>query len=116
MRVRAFSIQAVLTVGLLFSCLLCSAGAAPATPVSGEKQALADEIDFLWKHVLGPRFPACVEKEKGGFHTTYARDWTPLPDRGRFIVYEARVVGRRRPWPRLRPAKRTSTCRTCDTG
>jgi cellobiose epimerase len=63
-------------------------------PPAGEaRQKLADEMDaYLWKHVLKPRFPLCVDKEHGGFHMGYGRDWSPQEDRGRFIVYEARVV------------------------
>ncbi|HSD67782.1 MAG TPA: AGE family epimerase/isomerase [Vicinamibacteria bacterium] len=58
---------------------------------------------YLWKHVLKPRFPRCVDEEHGGFHMSYARDWSPQEDRGRFVVYEARAlwtaatVARRRP-------------------
>jgi mannobiose 2-epimerase len=64
------------------------------TPAPAEaRRKLADEMDaYLWKHVLTPRFPRCVDKEHGGFHMAYARDWSMQEDRGRFIVYEARVV------------------------
>jgi mannobiose 2-epimerase len=47
---------------------------------------------YLWKHVLKPRFPLCLDRARGGFHMAYARDWTAQEDRGRFVVYEARVV------------------------
>jgi mannobiose 2-epimerase len=80
----------------------------PQTPASQStaetRQKLAAELDgYLFKHVLKPRFPRCVDREHGGFHTNYGRDWTPVEDRSRFIVYEARVtwtaatVARRRP-------------------
>jgi mannobiose 2-epimerase len=47
---------------------------------------------YLWEHALKPRFPRCVDRERGGFHTNYARDWSPLEDEGRFVVYDARVT------------------------
>jgi mannobiose 2-epimerase len=67
---------------------------APSPPSAREARLkLADEMDaYLWKHVLKPRFPLCVDRERGGFHMAYGRDWSPQEDRGRFIVYEARVV------------------------
>jgi mannobiose 2-epimerase len=70
-----------------------SATSPPAPPAAEERAKLADELDaFLWTHVLRPRFPACVDREHGGFHTDYGRDWSPGRDRGRFVVYEARVT------------------------
>jgi len=78
------------------ACLVDTLGAQPAASppaAAPARKALATELDaYLWKHVLSPRFPRCVDKEHGGFHTNYARDWSPLEDRSRFIVYEARVV------------------------
>jgi mannobiose 2-epimerase len=79
---------------------LAAAPLASASPLSTQAPApaearrrLADEMDaYLWEHVLTPRFPRCVDKEHGGFHMAYARDWSKQEDRGRFIVYEARVV------------------------
>jgi cellobiose epimerase len=81
---------------------------APAPPLAGEaRQAVAAELDaYLWTHVLKPRFPLCVDKEHGGFHVNYARDWSPLEDPSRFIVYEARVVWTAAAVARLRPQAR----------
>jgi len=105
MRGIGSSTAVILTVGLSFGAV--GAGAAPPRPSLDEKRVLADEMDaYLSKHVLNPRFPACVEKEKGGFHTTYSRDWTPLPDRGEFIVYQSRVVWTAATVALLRPARR----------
>jgi mannobiose 2-epimerase len=68
-------------------------GAETTPSTAGEPGALADEMEgYLWEHVLGPRFPRCVDRERGGFHTNYARDWSPLEDEGRFVVYDARVT------------------------
>jgi mannobiose 2-epimerase len=75
-----------------------------APPAPEKRHALADEIEaYLWTNVLKPRFPRCVDREHGGFHTNYDRTWSPREDRRRFVVYEARVtwtaatVARRRP-------------------
>ncbi len=57
------------------------------------RRALADELDaYLVRHVLGPRYPAAVDREHGGFHAHFAPDWTPQPDRRRFVVYQARMT------------------------
>ena len=81
---------------------------APSAPPAGEaRRMLADEMDaYLWKHVLKPRFPLCVDKEHGGFHMAYGRDWSLQEDRGRFIVYEARVVWTAATVAQLRPEAR----------
>ena len=77
----------------------------PATPET--RQAIAAELDaYLSKHVLAPRFPRCVDETHGGFHTNYGRDWSPLEDRTRFIVYQARVVWTAATVARLRPEAR----------
>jgi mannobiose 2-epimerase len=94
---------------------LMTASAASSRPLSSpapsspeERRKLADELDaYLWKHVLKPRFPQCIDKEHGGFHVNYGRDWSPGEDRGRFIVYEARVVWTAATVARLRPDTRS---------
>ena len=101
--------------------LLCSALAAAALvspapaaaqvsappPAAETRSKLAGELDaYLWKHALKPRFPTCVDKEHGGFHVNYARDWSPIEDRSRFIVYEARVVWTAATVSQLRPDTR----------
>jgi mannobiose 2-epimerase len=77
---------------------------ASAPPAAEGRRVLADELDaYLWTNVLRPRFPRCVDRDHGGFHTNYDRDWSAREDRDRFVVYEARVtwtaaaVARRRP-------------------
>ena len=83
-------------LALMATTPVSSAGpTAPAAPPAGveERHRLANELDtYLWQHVLKPRFPKCIDREHGGFHTNYSRDWSPIPDRGRFVVYEARVT------------------------
>ena len=90
--------------------LLAAATGSPALaqpPAAEARSRLAAELDaYLWTHVLKPRFPRCVDTEHGGFHVNYARDWSPLEDRSRFIVYEARVVWTAATVARLRPDAR----------
>ena len=81
----------------------------PPAPATAEtRRTLAAELDaYLWKHVLAPRFPRCVDKEHGGFHVGYARDWSPIEDRSRFVVYQARVAWTAATVARLRPEARS---------
>ena len=48
-------------------------------------KSVRDEMTRLW-------YPRAVEREKGGFHQTFGRDWSALPDTNRFLVYQARMV------------------------
>jgi mannobiose 2-epimerase len=83
------------------------AAPAPATPTAADHNRLADELEaYLWKHVLDPRFPRCVDKERGGFHANYARDWSAQPDHDRFIVYQTRIVWTAAEVARAHPERR----------
>lgn len=92
--------------------------AGPSSPVGAGQPPLelesrvADELDaYLTAHVLAPRFPRCIDAQRGGFHTNYARDWSPREDRSRFIVYQARVVWTAATVARLRPETRAEYLR-----
>lgn len=70
-----------------------AAAAGPSAVGQERDEALAGELDaYLRKHVLAPRYPAAVDREHGGFHAHFARDWSPLPDRRRFLVYQTRMT------------------------
>jgi len=83
---------------LQLACLLLALAASaaadpPALGTPAGRRALADELDAcLVRHVLAPRYPAAVDRERGGFHASFAPDWTPQPDRRRFVVYQARMT------------------------
>jgi mannobiose 2-epimerase len=47
-----------------------------------------------------------VDRERGGFHTNYSQDWSATRDRGRFIVYQARLTWTAATVARLRPDSR----------
>jgi len=76
--------------------------AATAVAPSADAQSLstpeglrrvADEAEAdLMRHVVKPRYPRSVERERGGFHANYERDWSPRPDEALFIVYQARMT------------------------
>src|SRR5262245_33970710 len=53
---------------------------------------LPDMERNLRVQILAPFYPRSVDNTNGGFHQNYAEDWTPLPDQGRSIVYQARLT------------------------
>ena len=90
---------------LAATALLCPlAEAAPTARDYGRETAALEA--YLWRHVLEPRFPRCLDKERGGFHANYARDWSPRPDADRFVVYQARVTWTAAEVARAFPARR----------
>jgi mannobiose 2-epimerase len=63
---------------------------APSEPDSVETQRvmralLADELTSRW-------YPRAIDREHGGFHQNFARDWSPRPDSDKFLVYQARMT------------------------
>ena len=53
---------------------------------------IAEEAEAnLRRHVLGMWFPRAIDPA-GGFHQNYAEDWVRLPDTGRSVVYQSRLV------------------------
>jgi mannobiose 2-epimerase len=46
---------------------------------------LRDELTRLW-------YPRAVDRDGGGFHQNFARDWAPRPDSDRFLVYQSRMT------------------------
>jgi cellobiose epimerase len=54
---------------------------------------LAAEVeDALQNNVLGVWFPRAVDKERGGFHSHFARDWQSAPSDGKFSVFQGRMT------------------------
>ena len=58
----------------------------------GEKsELLRRKIDQLLRSELtGHWYPGAVDRRRGGFHQTLARDWSVRPDENVFLVYQAR--------------------------
>jgi mannobiose 2-epimerase len=105
--VPRFLLSPTLAATALASAAFAASQAASPPPTAQTRQEIAAELDaYLWTHVLAPRFPRCVDEKHGGFHVNYARDWSPLEDRSRFVVYEARVTWTAATVARLRPDTR----------
>lgn len=51
-------------------------------------------------------YPHALDRDLGGFHQTFARDWTPLPDENRFAVYQARMTWTAAAYARFNPNHR----------
>ena len=62
-------------------------------PRSEDIRRLREKIDGLLRAELTGRwYPRSLDRELGGFHQSFARDWSPLPDENRFLVYQARMT------------------------
>jgi mannobiose 2-epimerase len=79
--------------------------AAPEEPAAPPKAAtylppnkdsyrrLADEVEAaLRRDVLAVWFPRAMDKDKGGFHSDFARDWRPAKSGGKFSVFQGRMT------------------------
>ncbi len=73
--------------------ILISAGASAQAPRVEEVRALRTKINGLLREELTKHwYPQSLDREHGGFHQTFARDWSPRPDDNRFLVYQARMT------------------------
>jgi mannobiose 2-epimerase len=64
--------------------------ASRTVPLGGAKP---DEIRKLLREELTAHwYPRALDRENGGFHQNFARDWSPLPDDSKFLVYQARMT------------------------
>jgi mannobiose 2-epimerase len=81
-------------LGLIVIALLVPPGRAAAQlPGTEEIIPLRRKIDEIVRRELTERwYPRALNQELGGFHQTFARDWSPLPDENRFLVYQARMT------------------------
>ena len=74
---------------LLLRCLPVAA----APPDVPDAVRLRTRIDGLLRDELTKKwYPRAVDRELGGFHQNFARDWSPRPDDNRFLVYQARMT------------------------
>ena len=89
---------------LALALLLTSVLAAPAVPKNvgragpapqGRETYLklaAEAEEMLRRDVLGVWFPRSVDRERGGFHSNFTRDWRPAPSEGKFSVFQGRMT------------------------
>ena len=81
-----------LGISLVFGLLFVTPGIA-APPKPEEARAIRERVETLLRDELTKRwYPQSLDRERGGFHQTFARDWSMLPDENRFIVYQARMT------------------------
>jgi mannobiose 2-epimerase len=89
------SLQFGLRAGLLLFSSSCF-GQQPSTSIQPTRETylkLAGEVDnALLKDVLDVWFPRAVDKEKGGFHSHFSRDWQWAPNDGKFSVFQGRMT------------------------
>lgn len=57
-----------------------------------EYERIAKELDLHLRDVLAKWYPRAVDRERGGFLERFASDWSPLPESGKFLVYQARLT------------------------
>jgi mannobiose 2-epimerase len=85
---------------LFFSTAACIAQLpAPQSTANGSQPTretylkLAAELDrALHDDVLNVWFPRTVDREHGGFHSHFARDWAKEPSDGKFSVFQGRMT------------------------
>jgi mannobiose 2-epimerase len=76
-----------------FLLAIMSSSALGQKAADPELAALAATADRLARDEMTTRwYPATLNRERGGFHQSYARDWTKQPDDSAFLVYQARMV------------------------
>jgi len=85
-------ILALLCIGTL-GCRSSGQESAPPAPTRETYLRLAEQIEaHLKDDVLAKWFPACVDKEHGGFHASFTNDWKRGADTSRFLVFEGRMT------------------------
>jgi mannobiose 2-epimerase len=61
---------------------------------------------LLRKELTEDWYPRAVDRQRGGFHQSFARDWSPLPDENTFLVYQARMTWTAAAFARYSPTHR----------
>ncbi len=62
--------------------------------------------DHLKRLVLDCWFPACIDRQVGGFHQNFSRDWTRKPSTTRSLVFQSRMAWVAAEASHLFPSKR----------
>ncbi len=101
-RISLVRVIASIGIGLVIG----SAQGEPPAAVE-DSAALRTKIDGLLERELTRGwYPRAVDRQRGGFHQTFAQDWTPLPDQDAFLVYQARLTWTAAAFARHAPAHR----------
>jgi cellobiose epimerase len=96
----SFGVRAAGVLALVLSSL------APGPPQSTDVAALRQKIDALLRDELKHWYPAALDRDLGGFHQDFARDWSPRPDENRFLVYQSRMTWTAAAFARYAPEHR----------
>ncbi len=83
---------AICAVGVAALSLPACRDARGGEPTRENYLQLASEMDAGLRTLLAAWYPRCIDREAGGFHERFARDWTRRPDTGKFLVYQARMT------------------------
>ncbi len=61
---------------------------------AGDKRMtqLRDEVREQMLDHLDTWFPRCIDLEHGGFHASFAHDWTKLPDKEKLLTFQSRMT------------------------
>lgn len=77
--------------GVLAAVLVLARGAEGVT--DEELKGVGRKVEALLRGELKGRwYPGAMDKELGGFHQNFGRDWKAEPDTDRFLVYQARMT------------------------
>ncbi len=79
-------------ISLALAVLTCLSLPARAQNVPDGAKLRHEIDDLLRKELTQHWYPAALDRERGGFHQNFARDWTPTPDDNVFVVYQARMT------------------------
>jgi cellobiose epimerase len=83
----------LITSIVLSSHVLYAAGLGSEQPNRQESEQLRHKIDDLLHQELTRHwYPHAVNRTRGGFHQSLARDWSHRPDENIFLVYQARMT------------------------
>jgi cellobiose epimerase len=87
--------------------LVVGSGAVEPPVPRQDPAALRTRIDELLRvELTRDWYPRAVDRERGGFHQTFARDWSPRPDADTFLVYQARMTWTAAAFARYSPEHR----------
>lgn len=75
---------------LLLASIIWFGPIATAKPMS--RMQLQEQVHQQMMDHLNQWYPRCMDQQNGGFHATYADDWTALPDESRGLVFQSRMT------------------------
>ncbi len=107
MKCRRLLFRPFVVTFVILAHAMILARAQDRTPAGGANDwnALRQKIDDLVRLELTRHwYPHAVNRERGGFHQSMARDWSIRPDENAFLVYQARMTWTAAAFARYSPA------------